>query len=158
MSRYEEADEGLVTVFLDVLEKHFESLQFLKFKLIFDLKKRISNGKIVLANIEIPGPKLKYFTQDEVATDGYDFILFVDKKAWELSSEAVRPRILRHELRHVFIDDKGTPKLIGHEIEDFYAEVELNKDDPEWRRKLATLTHDVYEQEKMILKEATKKS
>lgn len=156
--RYEEADEGLVEVFLDTLEKNFQSLQHLKFKLIFDLKKRIKNGKIVLASIEIPGPKLKYFTIDDIATDGYDFILLVDKKAWELSSEFVKPRLIRHELRHIFIDEKGQPKLVGHEIEDFYAEIELNKDDPEWRRKLATLTYDIYEQEKLMLKESTKKS
>lgn len=156
--RYEEADESLVEVFLETLDAHFSHLQYLKFKLIFDLKKRIKNGKIVMASIEIPGPKLKYFTKDEIATDGYDFILLVDKKAWELSSEFVRPRLIRHELRHVFIDEKGMAKLVGHEIEDFYAEIELNKDDPEWRRKLATLTYDVYEQEKLMLKESTKKS
>lgn len=156
--RYEEADEGLVSVFLDTLEKHFSSLQHLKFKLVFDLKRRVKNGAIVLANIEIPGPKLRYFTQDEVATEGYDLILFVDKKAWELSGENTRPSLIRHELRHVFIDEKGAVKLVGHEIEDFYAEIELNKDDPEWRRKLANITHDVYEQERIMLKESTKKS
>ena len=45
------------------------------------------------------------------------------------------------------------PKIVGHEIEDFYSEVELNKDEPEWSRVLATLTRDVYEQEKLMLKE-----
>jgi hypothetical protein len=154
MHRYEEADESLVEVFLDVVEKHFAHLQHLKFKLIFDLKKRISKGKMVLASIELASPKIKFFSKDEVAVEGYDLILIVDHKAWELA-ETSRPRIIRHELRHVIVDEEGKPKIVGHEIEDFYSEIELNKDDPEWRRKLGALVRDVYEQEKYMAKEST---
>lgn len=157
MSRYEEADEGLVEVFLNVLDEHFSSLQYLKFKLVFDLKKRIKAGKLLMANIEVPGPKLRYFSRDKVAAEGYDFIIFVDKKAWELAGTEDRKRLIRHELRHVFIDEKGDAKLIGHDLEDFYAEIELNKDNPRWGQKLATLVKDVYEQEKMMIKESGKK-
>jgi hypothetical protein len=46
------------------------------------------------------------------------------------------------------------PKLIGHEIEDFYAELKLNEDDPEWARKLSQIVVDVYEQEKEMAKVA----
>jgi len=154
MHRYEEADESLVESFLDVVEGHFPTLQNLKFKLIFDLKKRINKGQLVLASIELASPKIKFFSKDNVAVDGYDFILIVDQKAWELSGKATRSRIIRHELRHVFINETGDPKVVGHEIEDFYAEVELNKDDAEWRRKLGTLVRDVYEQEKFLVKES----
>jgi len=152
MNRYEEADEGFVTLFLDILEERFPDLQQFKIKLIYDLKQRISKGKLVLATIELAGPKLRFFTRDKIAMEGYDYIMIMDKKAWELSAEKDRKRIISHELRHVFIDEKGTPKLVGHEIEDFYAEIRLNEDDPEWRRKVATLVRDVYEQEKLMLK------
>jgi len=150
--RYEEADESVVESFLNVVEKHFPFYQNFKFKLIFDLKRRISQGKLVLASIELPGPKLRFFSRDKIATDGYDFILIIDKKAWELSNRENRERILRHELRHIEIPEQGNIKIVGHEIEDFYAEIELNKDDPEWRRKLAVLVNDIYEQEKLMLK------
>lgn len=154
MSRYEEADESLVEVFLRVLEISFPLYQNLNFKLIFDTKKRIKGGKIVLASLELASEKLKFFSKDNVAVEGYDYILTVDQKAWELSSNGKnRERLIRHELRHAFIDEKGKPKLIGHEIEDFYAEIEANKDDPEWARKLTTLVNDVYEQEKEMAKE-----
>ena len=153
MHRYEEANEEFVEIFLDVLEKHFPQFQHLKFKLIFDLKKRISKGKIILASIELTSPKIKFFSKDKVAVEGYDFILVMDRKAWDLSGLLAKERIIRHELRHVFINETGEPKVVGHEIEDFYAEVELNKDDPEWRVKLATLVRDVYEQEKFLVKE-----
>ena len=153
MHRYEEADDSLVEVFLEVLEKTFPKYGNLKFKLIYDLKKRISKGQLILASIELPSAKVKFFSQDEIAVDGYDYIMTVDKKAWEIADVATKQRVIRHELRHVFIDEKGAPKLIGHEIEDFYAEIELNKDDPEWRRTLVMITNDVYEQERLMAKE-----
>ena len=153
MHRYEEADDSLVEVFLEVLEKTFPKYGNLKFKLIYDLKKRISKGQLILASIELPSAKVKFFSQDEIAVDGYDYIMTVDKKAWEIADVATKQRVIRHELRHVFSDVKGAPKLIGHEIEDFYAEIELNKDDPEWRRTLVTITNDVYEQERLMAKE-----
>lgn len=154
MHRYEEADEKLVEVFLTVLEDHFPQLQFLKFKLIYDLKQRISKGRLVMASIETAGPKIKFLSRDKIAVDGYDLLLIVDKKAWEVAGGANRPRMIRHELRHVQIDEAGAVKIIGHEIEDFHAEIKLNQDDPEWRMKLATMTRDMYEQEKLMLKES----
>jgi hypothetical protein len=153
MHRYEEADDSLVEVFLEVVEKTFAKYGNLKFKLIYDLKKRISKGKLTLASIELPSAKVKFFSQDKIAVEGYDYIIVVDKKAWELADVATKQKLIRHELRHVFIDEKGTPKIIGHEIEDFYVEIELNKDDPEWGRTLVMLTNDVYEQERLMAKE-----
>lgn len=153
MHRYEDSDDQLTEVFLKVLEEHFPQLQFLKFKLIYDLKKRVSKGALVLASIETASPKIKYLSRDKIAIDGYDLLLIVDMKAWEVATEDQRTRLIRHELRHVQIDETGMVKLVGHEIEDFHAEVKLNHDDPEWRMKLAIVTRDMYEQEKLMLKE-----
>lgn len=153
MHRYEEADDSLVEVFLEILEEHAPQLQFLKFKLIYDLKKRISKGKIVLASIETAGPKIKFLSKDKIAIDGYDLLLVVDLKVWEVASADHRKKIIRHELRHIQLDEKGGVTIVGHEIEDFHIEVKLNQDDPEWRMYLATLANDMYEQEKLLLKE-----
>ena len=153
MHRYEDSDEGLVEVFLDVMEEHFPQLQYLKFKLIYDLKQRVSKGRLVLASIETASPKIKYLSRDKIAIDGYDLLMIVDMKAWEVASVDQRAKLVRHELRHVTIDEKAGVKIVGHEIEDFHIEVKLNADSPEWRMQLATLTHDMYEQEKLMLKE-----
>lgn len=153
MIRYEECDESLVEVFLNVLDERFPAYQHMKFKLLFDLKKRAKQGRITLATIETVGPKLKFFSKDNVAVDGYDYIIIVDKKAWQLSNEKDRKRLISHELRHVFIDEKGNYKLTGHEIEDFYMEIKLNEDDPEWCKKLASLVCSIYDQEKALQKE-----
>lgn len=155
MHRYEDSDERLVEVFLNVLEEHFPQLQYLKFKLIYDLKQRISKGRFVLASIETASPKIKYLSKDNIALDGYDLLLIVDQKAWEVANADQQVKLIRHEMRHIQIDDKGAVKIVGHEIEDFHIEVKLNSDNPEWRMQLATLTRDMYEQEKLMLKEKT---
>jgi hypothetical protein len=150
--RYEDVTEDVVEVFLNVLERVFPLYQYLKFKLVFDTKRKVSKARLVFASVELASDKIKFFSKDNVAVDGYDYILVIDRKAWELANAKDRERLIRHEMRHVFVDEKGVCKLIGHEIEDFYAEIEANKDDPEWGRKLAILVNDVYEQEKEIKK------
>jgi predicted metallopeptidase len=154
MHRYEDGDDGLTEVWVNVIEEHFPQLQYLKFKLIYDLKQRVSKGRLVLASIETASPKIKYLSKDKIAIDGYDLLMIVDMKAWEVASRDQRVKLVRHELRHVQIDEKGAVKIVGHEIEDFHIEVKLNSDSPEWRMQLATLTHDMYEQEKLMLKES----
>lgn len=155
--RYIDCDDDLVQVFLDVIEERFPSFINLNIKLLYDTKRRISGGKIVMASICTTSAMAKFFSKDNTATEGYDFVLIVDRKAWELSSPEDKKRIISHELRHVFIDEKGKAKLIGHEIEDFYAELELNQDDPEWRRNLAIQTMALYDQEKEMSKKKGKK-
>ena len=111
---------------------------------------------MVLASIELASEKIKFFSKDNVAVEGYDYILIVDRKVWELANAKDKERLIAHEFKHVFIDDKGGCKIMGHEIEDFYSEIEHNKDDPEWARKLATIALDVYDQEKELAKQAIK--
>ena len=155
--RYIDCDDDLVQIFLDVVEERFPSFINLNIKLLYDTKRRISGGKIVMASICTTSAMAKFFSKDNNATEGYDFVLIVDRKAWELASPVDKKRVISHELRHVFIDEKGKAKLIGHEIEDFYAELELNQDDPEWRRNLAIQTMALYDQEKEMSKKKGKK-
>ena len=148
MNRYEDCNESLVETFIQVMEERFPHLVNLNFKLVFDTKKRVKQGKICLASVELASPKIRYFSIDEKALEGYDYVMFVDAKAWELASDKDKKRLISHELRHVFIDEKGALKIIDHDINDFVAEVKLNEDDPEWGRNLAMLTEAVYSQEK----------
>lgn len=151
--RYEDADENLVEVFLKVAEERFpNTCANLNVKLMFDTKKRVRNGKTCLASVEIASDKIKYFTRHEVEVGGYDYIVIVDKKAWELANEKNRVRLISHELRHIFVDENDKRKLMPHDIEDFVIEVKLNEDDPDWGIKLCTLVTDVYDQEKELKK------
>jgi hypothetical protein len=152
MFRYEEADDALVEMFLNVVEKWFPMYQNLKFKLIYDTKKRMRQNKITFATMELASEKIKFFSKDDVAVEGYDYILTMDKKAWELANDVNRERLIRHELRHVFIEESGKLKIMAHDVEDFREEIKLNTEDPDWGFKLAILVNDVYEQEKEMAK------
>lgn len=152
MVRFIEADDSIVEVFIKTIEQRFTSLSQLNIKLVFDTKRRISEGKIVLASTELTNDKLKFFSRDNIAISGYDVIIIFDRKAWELSDEKNRMRIMSHELRHVFIDEKGKVKIMPHDVSDFREEQQLNNDDPDWMNKLALLVDDIYEQEKEMVK------
>lgn len=154
MSRFEDVNEEIVEVFLDIMEKRFPSLVQLKIKLIFDTKRRIKQGKICLATTELANEKIKYFSRDDVAVEGYDVVIIFDQKAWELSSPEDKKRIMSHELRHIFIDEQGKVKLLPHDVSDFREEQKLNEDDPDWGFKLAILVNDVYEQEKEMARQS----
>lgn len=135
--RYEEATDEFVKIFFDLVEERFPEYQRFNFKLIFDTKKRVRNNQLSLATIELTSDKIKFFSKDDIVVDGYDYVMIIDKKAWEISSTENKKRMISHELRHVFIDpDTRKPKLTGHDVEDFRAEVELNQDEPGWREHL----------------------
>ena len=156
MHRFVDVDDSVVEVLLDTLEERFPNLAQLKIKLVFDTKRRIKLGKIVLASTEIASEKIKFFSRDKVAVDGYDVVIIFDRKAWELASDKDRKRIMSHELRHIFITEKGKVKLLSHDVSDFIAEQKLNADDPDWGIKLAQLTDSIYEQEKEMTKQNKK--
>lgn len=154
MGRFTEANEELVEVFLSVMETRFPNISQLKIKLIFDTKRRIKDGEIILASVELANDKIKFFSKDEVAIDGYDVVVIFDMKAWELSDKKNRDRIMSHELRHIFIDESGKVKLLPHDVSDFRMEIKANQDDPDWKYKLTALVNDIYEQEKEMSKQS----
>lgn len=155
-TRFEDVDDSVIEVFLKVAEEHFHSIGQLKLKFIFDNKKRIKNGRLCLGMCELASDKIRYFSKDDVAIEGYDYVLTFDKKAWQFADADMRERLMRHELRHVLIDEKGKPKIAPHDVEDFRIEIKLNQDDPDWAYKLATITEAAYDQEKEQAKQLKK--
>jgi len=147
MSRYYEADGVTRTLFTQVREERFEGLEGAKIKLIMNLKPKIDKlrGAMVFASIKPTNEVEKYLTEQE---SGYDYFVFINGLVWDLADERNKKRILSHELRHCFIDENGNYKVIRHDIEDFFAEVQLNKDDPMWGQALSTIAMAKYEQMK----------
>ena len=136
----------------DLKAKDFGELKNAKIKVLFDLKKRKSGGRIILGRIMKTNDLIRLLTKDEVeVVEGYDFIITLDKKCWDNIPDEDRVRILRHELRHAYFDiesENDPYKLVSHSISDFYEEVEANQKDPRWRERVGTLAEDIYEQEK----------
>ena len=154
MSRFTDIDESVIETFIAVLEERFPSLGQLKIKLIFDTKRRVKQGEICLASAELANEKIKFFSKDDLAIDGYDVVITIDMKAWEIASKEDRKRIMSHELRHVLIDGDDKVKIIPHDVSDFRIEQKLNQENPDWSFKLATLVNDIYDQEKEMAKQS----
>jgi len=150
--RYDEVNDHVLTLLKEVRSQDFPELVNAKIKVLFDLKKRKSGGMVVLARIIKTNDLMRHLTKDGVdIVEGYDYIITLDRKCWDNITDLDRVKILRHELRHTFFDiesDDNPYKLLNHSISDFYEEVDLNKNDPRWRERVATLTEDIYEQEK----------
>jgi len=159
--RYEEVNEEVMSVLKEVKSEYFPELKNAKIKVLFDIKKRKSGGRVVLARIMKTNDLLRHLTKDEAdAMEGYDYIITIDKKCWDSIIRDDKIRIVRHELRHTYFDiesEDNPYKLLDHSISDFYEEVEFNKDDPRWRERLATVVEDIYEQEKETRQDSKKK-
>lgn len=150
--RFEEAPEEAYEVMNNVRTQHFPELQGCNIKIIFDLKKKMSGGKIELASLKKPNELLRFFTLDEVGNDeGYDYVMRIDKKVWtEICTAEDKKRLVRHELKHSDVDfDANNPyKIRGHSIEDFHSEVNLNQDDPRWADRVGAAAFSSYEIER----------
>lgn len=150
--RFEEAPQEAYEIMRTCLDENFPELAGCNIKIVFDLKKRTSGGKIVLGSLQKPNELLRFFTIDEAGNDeGYDYLMRIDKKAWtEVMTNDDKKRLIRHELRHSDVDmDASNPyKLRGHSIEDFYSEVRINEDDPRWGERVGQATNSAYEIER----------
>ncbi|MDR2017892.1 MAG: hypothetical protein LBQ00_03305 [Syntrophobacterales bacterium] len=159
--RYEEVTDDVLELLHDVRAQYFPELKNAKIKVLFDVKKRSSGGRITLGRIMKTNDLLRHLTIDRVdPIEGYDYIVCLDKTCWEAIEKEDRERIVRHELRHAYfdIDSEENPyKLVDHSILDFYEELEANREDPRWRERVGTLTEDIYQQRKEEINEARAK-
>ncbi len=148
-TRYEQVTEAVYDILKEVRESHFSELSGAEILCIFDTKKKMGKGKLQLASITSTNDLQKFLTLDETGSEtGYDYIIRIDQKVWELATGADRKRLLRHELRHTSVDaDNAKPwKLRGHSIEDFYTEIRLNEDNPRWAQELVGRALMAYEE------------
>ena len=148
--RFEQATDEAKRLLKEVQVEHFPELLNANILLLFDMKKRVSGGKTVLGRIQKTNDLLRHLTIEEAHDDdGFDYLVYLDKIAYENITKEDRTRLIRHELRHILYDsdDERTPyKIIPHDIEDFKIELELNKDDMAWGERVADLTASIYEQ------------
>jgi len=147
--RFEECTSDVAKITKEVIEKHFPELAGCNICLIFDKKKRMKGGNVVLASIQKPNEMLRFFTIDDAGGtgEGYDYVMRIDKNAWDNIDDIDKIRLVRHELRHTSVDfDSDNPyKLRDHSINDFYSEVKLNEDDPRWGERVCAVTLSSYE-------------
>ena len=148
--RYDDVPDSIYQLYEDLKGKYFPHLANAKVLFLVNKRKMISRGNIVLGKIVKPNDLVRYLSRNEAPDDGYDYIIYFDSKLIQHCDELDIERVLRHELRHTFFDsDSKSPyKLVDHDFSDFYDEVELNKDDPSWAKRVSQTVSLIYHQEK----------
>lgn len=148
MARYYEADENVYNLLDEVINERFPNLRQAFVKVLIDSKPKIDKltQRMTFASIKSANDVEKFLSKSGHHLAGVDYIIFINELVWELSSSTDKKRLISHELRHAFMDDKGNFKIIKHDIEDFYAEVKLNEDDPMWAQALSTIAIAKYDQ------------
>jgi len=149
MGRYEDVSQDVLDMVTEVRREWFPDLRNVKIKVLFDIKKKMSNGYMVLGRIQKTNDLLRYLTVDESLNDGFDYIMYLDRMAFRWIEDNDKIRIIRHELRHIFIDiEANNPyKIIPHDIEDFAEEIEFNSDDVRWKSRVVEVALSQYENE-----------
>lgn len=146
--RYEPVTDEVYVAGEAVIMGFFPDLVAASILYVFDTKKRVSEGKIVVAKIKKMNEEMKFMAMND---DGvtYDYVVFIDKNVWDVLDETDRKRILFHEFCHCTVDfEKKNPyNLRGHEIEGFYDEQNYNHDDPRWSERVSTVAESVYDPE-----------
>jgi len=148
MGRYYEANDSTATLVDKLIDERFRNLAAATIKIVMDSKPKIDKlkGSMVFAYIKTANEVEKYLTKDGYNLAGVDYFVFINDLVWELAGDKDKERIMSHELRHAFVDEKGNYRVVRHDIEDFYEEVKLNEDDPMWGQALSTVAMAKYEQ------------
>ena len=149
MSKFEEVTDDVVKMMDDLIKGDFPTIVNARIKPLFFMKKKTSNGALVLGQMCKATPILNYLTSGPSGDDGYNYIMFLDGNVYPSLDIADKKRLIRHELNHIFIDlDASNPyKVVGHEIEDFFKEIEYNKEEPRWKERVFAIAESIYASE-----------
>ncbi len=148
--KYEDVPEMIYEMYERLKGQYFPQLANAKILFLINNKKMMKRGSIVLGKMVKPSDLVKYLSRNEAPEDGYDYIMLLDSRLIKHCEESDIERVVRHELRHTFFDSdsKNPYKLVDHDFSDFYDEVELNKDDPTWAKRVSQTVSLIYHQEK----------
>lgn len=148
--RFFDIDEETRSIVIDVIRNTFPELTNIKVKWLFDEKMTKSKGKYIFGKCMKASEVHRKLSEIETE-GGYDYIIFLNGALFEAIEDGDKKRIIRHELRHILIDDeseKNPYKILPHDVEDFMDEIVLNSDDPRWGERLATILASIDEAKK----------
>jgi hypothetical protein len=149
--KYEHVPDHIIELYEKIRAEHFPHLGNAQILFLISKKKMMHKGSIALGKIARPSELVKFLSQEEAPEHGYDYVMFLDGKLITHCEDRDIEKVLRHELRHTFFDSDSLTnpyKLVDHDFSDFYAEVELNKDDPTWAQRVSHTVSLIYDQEK----------
>jgi len=146
MAKFEDVTEDVKKLMNDIIKSDFPTLANAKIKMLFLMNKKTSGGNMILGSMNKATPRENYLTSND-GEDGVNYIMILDGNIFHSLDQEAKKRIIRHELNHAHIDlDAKDPyKIVGHEIEDFFKEVEYNKDEPRWKDRVFAIAEQIYE-------------
>ncbi|MBF0463708.1 MAG: hypothetical protein HQK88_01005 [Nitrospirae bacterium] len=148
-NRYEEAQVDVRTLVGEIVAEFMPELINTRIKVLFDLKKRMSRGSLVISRLQKCSDLLRFLTKDEAGGgEGYDFILYLDKVTINAVDRDDKIRIIRHQLRHIEMDIENPEnpyKMVHPDVRDFFIELELNKHDIRWAERVSEVAASLYE-------------
>lgn len=150
MPKFEEVTSDVVKMMDEIIKNDFPTIVNARIKPLFTLTKKSSKGQLIVGQMVKATPILNYLTSsNNSGDDGYNYIMFLDEKVFQALDIQDKRRIIRHELNHINIDlDAKDPyKICNHDLEDFYKEMEYNKDDMRWKERVAAIAESIYAKE-----------
>jgi len=149
--KYDHVSDHILEMCEKIRSQHFPYLVNAKILFLVNKNKMVRKGNTVLGKMVKPSALVKFLSRNEAPEDGYDYIMLLDSKLLGHCEDTDIERVIRHELRHTFFDSDSITnpyKLVDHDFSDFYDEVELNKDDPTWVKRVSQTVSLMYDQEK----------
>ncbi len=149
--KYDHVPDHILEMCEKIRSQHFPYLVNAKILFLVNKNKMVRKGNTVLGKMVKPSALIKFLSRNEAPEDGYDYIMLLDSKLLGHCEDTDIERVIRHELRHTFFDSDSINnpyKLVDHDFSDFYDEVDLNKDDPTWVKRVSQTVSLMYDQEK----------
>lgn len=147
--RYEDAPHNILEMVDEIRDSDFPYLEGANIKVVIDSKIRKSKGSVVLGRMKKANAVEKYLSEDANGVE-IDYVMFLDGMLIDNCDDIDIRRVISHELQHCDYNSEADDpyKIKGHEIEDFYDEIEKNAEDPRWKERASTIVIAKYEQEK----------
>jgi len=144
--RYTKADQTTRNMLSNIINNRFDEYKNLNIDVIFDSKKRIKDGKFVVAQIKKANDLVKFLVDDDV-----HYLIFLDENVWNVLDPSDQVRVLTHELRHISLETKNEElkyNIKPHDFETFKAEIEdENKPggDPLYSERILLIAKSFYD-------------
>lgn len=123
MTDYFPVTPDVIEMAESLINLYHEDLEEARLAILFRAEAPTSQGRVALgkaAKVSARARGLLLAHTEEVP----HFVIWIAFDWWEHMSPQKKRALLDHELQHCYLDDKGEPRLRGHDIEEFNVIVE----------------------------------
>lgn len=150
MSNYDVVEDDTLTLIDDIISEKFSILNGCLIQPILYTKKKKTKGKYEITKLSKPNALIKHIYSIANNGNDMDYILIIYSEVFYALDDKDKMLSIIHALEYADVDtDNDDPyKLRGAEVETFYDELDLTKEDPLWQQRIQTIAESVYAKEK----------